>query len=341
LTDSARARGDWTGLPRLLVSAAGIELEAGDWARVERIAEEAHAGLLQTGEGAFLLDLRLVRLNLAVVRGEVDTARATGAALIEEVRDLAQPRPRTGPLLALGHLELSLGNAEAALGWLDPVVAEPGLGRLLPVWRETAVALHSEALLGVGRVAEARAQVDRLERRARRRGPASALAEALRARALVLAAQGESEAAIASAEEAVAILEGLAMPFRSARAWLALGEVRRRSRRRAGARAAFERAAEGFAALGARVWHERARSEVARVAGRRSAGSPLTDTERRVAELAGAGHTNKEIADALFMSVHTVEAHLTRIFRTLGVQSRTELARADLDAPAGVATRQP
>jgi len=68
------------------------------------------------------------------------------------------------------------------------------------------------------------------------------------------------------------------------------------------------------------------------VASRRRAGSPLTDTERRVAELAGAGQTNREIADALFMSVHTVEAHLTRIFRTLGIQSRTALARADLDA---------
>ena len=60
--------------------------------------------------------------------------------------------------------------------------------------------------------------------------------------------------------------------------------------------------------------------------------SPLTDTERRVAELAAAGQTNREIAHALFMSVHTVEAHLTRIFRTVGVQSRTELARADLDS---------
>ena len=71
------------------------------------------------------------------------------------------------------------------------------------------------------------------------------------------------------------------------------------------------------------------------MASRRPAGSPLTDTERRVAELAAAGHTNREIAQALFMSVHTVEAHMTRIFRTVGVQSRTELARADLDSIPG------
>ena len=67
---------------------------------------------------------------------------------------------------------------------------------------------------------------------------------------------------------------------------------------------------------------------------RRPAGSALTETERRVAELAGSGQTNREIADALFISVHTVEAHLTRVYRTLGVQSRTELARVDLDKAA-------
>ena len=71
------------------------------------------------------------------------------------------------------------------------------------------------------------------------------------------------------------------------------------------------------------------------MASRRPEGSPLTDTERRVAELAAAGSTNREIAQALFMSVHTVEAHMTRIFRTVGVQSRTELARADLDSIPG------
>jgi DNA-binding CsgD family transcriptional regulator len=63
------------------------------------------------------------------------------------------------------------------------------------------------------------------------------------------------------------------------------------------------------------------------VATRREPGAPLTATERGVADLVAAGRTNKEIADALFMSVHTVEAHLTRLFRTLGVQGRTELAR--------------
>jgi DNA-binding CsgD family transcriptional regulator len=166
----------------------------------------------------------------------------------------------------------------------------------------------------------------------------AALAEVLRARALVVAAQGDLEAAIEDAEEAVGILSGLQLPFRLARAWFTLGEVRRRSRQKAASRAAFEAALGLFEELGAPLWIERTTTELARVASRRPAGAPLTDTERRVAELAAAGQTNREIAHALFMSVHTVEAHLTRIFRTVGVQSRTELARADLDSsPADLA----
>jgi DNA-binding CsgD family transcriptional regulator len=56
----------------------------------------------------------------------------------------------------------------------------------------------------------------------------------------------------------------------------------------------------------------------------------LTATERRVADLVGSGRTNLEVAQALFVSVRTVESHLGRIYRKLGLRSRTELARARL-----------
>src|SRR5581483_11569379 len=68
----------------------------------------------------------------------------------------------------------------------------------------------------------------------------------------------------------------------------------------------------------------------ARTAGRRrpAPGSrdELTPTERRVAELAGDGRSNKEIAQALFVTVHTVEVHLSRVYAKLGVRSRSQLA---------------
>ena len=73
----------------------------------------------------------------------------------------------------------------------------------------------------------------------------------------------------------------------------------------------------------------RARSEAARLAGRRPGNrDELTQTERRIAELAAAGHSNREIAGELFVSERTVEANLTRAYRKLGVRSRTELARS-------------
>ena len=332
LIESARSSGDWTSLPRLLVSLGGVELEAGSWDVAERIASEAEAGLLQTGEGAFYHDLLVLRLNLAVVRGHVDVARALATAVESNVPDSAQPLIRTAAPLALAVLDLSLGDAPAAHARLGLVMSEPGLGRLLPIRWETIVGLEVEALVGLGRIDEARRWIEPVVRRARRRGPPSALAEALRAQALTRSAANEHGAASDAADEAVRILSDLLLPFRAARAWFTLGEVRRRARQKGAAREAFQRAHDGFTDVGAAIWVGRTQTELGRVASRRPTGSSLTATERRVAELAAAGETNREIAGVLFMSVHTVEAHLTRIFRALGVHSRTELARVDLGA---------
>jgi DNA-binding NarL/FixJ family response regulator len=78
--------------------------------------------------------------------------------------------------------------------------------------------------------------------------------------------------------------------------------------------------------LGAHPWAAKARAELKRVSGRRPPSEELTETEHRVAELAARGHTNKEIAAELFLGVSTVEAHLSRVYRKLGIRSRTELA---------------
>src|SRR6185369_4312643 len=88
---------------------------------------------------------------------------------------------------------------------------------------------------------------------------------------------------------------------------------------------ALNAAAGGFAELGIPRWAERARDEALRVGLHPTTGA-LTATERRVAELVGSGHSNQETAAELFMSVKTVESHLTRIYRKLSVRSRTELA---------------
>ena len=104
-----------------------------------------------------------------------------------------------------------------------------------------------------------------------------------------------------------------------------------RALRRAGQRNASADVLAGAACrlggIGARPWVAQAEAELERVApGRLHA--ELTPTEAQVARLIVAGRRNREIAGELFVSVATVEAHLTRIYRKLGVRSRTELAHA-------------
>jgi DNA-binding CsgD family transcriptional regulator len=116
-------------------------------------------------------------------------------------------------------------------------------------------------------------------------------------------------------------------------AYLALArDVTEGRREREEARAALELAADGFDRLGARPWADRARAEfrAARVQTGRSVGEPvkLSTQERRVAELAATGRTTKEIAVRLSLSPRTIDNHLHRAFRRLGVSRRDALSEA-------------
>ena len=101
----------------------------------------------------------------------------------------------------------------------------------------------------------------------------------------------------------------------------------RRKRQWRAARDALEDAAARFDALGSPGWADVARAELARIGGRKPrADGPTGRTEEQVARLAAEGHTNKEIALVLFVTVHTVEAHLSSTYAKLGVRSRAHLA---------------
>ena len=152
--------------------------------------------------------------------------------------------------------------------------------------------------------------------------------EARRCRGLVRAAEGELEAAIASLAEAANAAEELGAPHETGRTLLMLGRVQRRARHKGDARASLERSIELLDEAGASLFTEQARHELARVGGRAPAGDALTVTERRLAELVAEGRSSKEAAAALFVTVKTVEANLSRIYRKLGIRSRTELSGA-------------
>jgi DNA-binding CsgD family transcriptional regulator len=117
-------------------------------------------------------------------------------------------------------------------------------------------------------------------------------------------------------------------PFERGRTLLALGSVRRRAREKRSAREALDEAYRIFDDLGARLWADLAHDELDRISGRRPRSGDLTATGAQLAALAARGFANKEIAAMLHMSVHTVEGHLTRIYRKLGIRSRTALAHS-------------
>jgi DNA-binding CsgD family transcriptional regulator len=112
---------------------------------------------------------------------------------------------------------------------------------------------------------------------------------------------------------------------------LVAGEVNRRGKRKRAARLAFHRAQELFAQVGAPLWIGKAEAGLSRTGVRAAEPASLSPTERRIADLVAEGRTNREVADALFVSVKTVEANLSRVYHKLGVRSRTELTRRIAD----------
>jgi DNA-binding CsgD family transcriptional regulator len=169
--------------------------------------------------------------------------------------------------------------------------------------------------------------IEALERNGRTLDRAWMLAVGARCRSMWLAAQGDVESAAAKAHEAMAEHDRLPMPFERARTQLLLGQLQRRQRQKESARATLREALQSFEAMGAPLWASRVRAELARAEVVPTHDLTLTPSERRVAELAASGMTNKDVATALFISPKTVEANLVRIYRKLGIKTRAELGR--------------
>jgi DNA-binding CsgD family transcriptional regulator len=259
--------------------------------------------------------------------GLVEEARTSATEALETAEAMGDQEWKALASGVLGRLELALGNVEAAAGYLrDP--PEELLSRgyrdpAAPLWGDAI-----EALIAADELEPARRYLESYEESAERAESPWGKAVAARCLGLLVAREEDFAAAFAAFERSLDELDGLPYPFERGRTLLCLGTVRRQAQQKKAARAALEQALVIFEELGALLWAEKASAELRRISGRRPPDEELTETERRVAELAAQSRTNKEIAAELFMGVSTVEAHLSRVYRKLGIRSRTSLARS-------------
>jgi DNA-binding CsgD family transcriptional regulator len=311
----------------LLCYLAEVECRAGNWEVAASHAQEAYEIDVESGrvlgQGHMLFPKALV----AAYRGDVDRARSDAEEGLRRCLRNEDTLDASCNRAVLGFLELSLRNPVAAIDRLEPVLAfldglgspEPGVVPCVP----DAI----EALVSLGRLDAAEGLLERLERQGRTLDRPWAVATAARGRGLLTAARGDLSAASSALEQAVVEHRRVPQPFELARTLLVKGEVERRAKQKRAARSTLEQALGRFQSLGAPLWARRARDDLARVGGAVLPSGELTPTEQRIAQLVGEGKKNREVADALFISVKTVEANLSRIFHKLGVRSRTELTR--------------
>jgi ATP/maltotriose-dependent transcriptional regulator MalT len=324
LEAKAAARGDEGTRVMILWPLTMLEWLAGRWQRALEHAAAAHELTEQTQYPHALVWVGRTKALLEADLGLVEEARASAEEGLAFSRETSNKLFTILTLGVLGRLELGLGNLTAAGNHLRDLPADLLAGGIndptLPVWADAI-----ETLIGLGELERARGYLEVNEENARKLGSPWALAAAARCRGLLAAADGDITASFEAFERALAELEGLRYPFERGRTLLYLGVVRRQAQQRKAAREALEQALQIFEELGARLWAEKAGAELRRISGRTPV-SGLTETERRVAELAAQGRSNKEIAAELFMGVSTVEAHLSRVYRKLGIRSRAALA---------------
>jgi len=316
-------RGDVLGNLAVTIQLCELSLRTGDVQQAGQLLDEL-------AQWSGLDEMRTVsarlRALLAAVTG-LPAEASRHAAVARDCEDLSGFR--------WDWLEATRAAGIAALFDDDPEQAVSLLGE---VWEHT-VREHVtepgafpvagdlvEALVQCGRDDRARAVAERLSLLAARQEHPWAGVTAKRCSAMLQLMAGRPGEAAEDLLAAAAGYERLGLRFEYARTLLVLGPLQRSQHKRGAARESLTRAQAEFDALGCSGWSARAAAELDRVSGRRGGDDTLTASERRVVELAAAGLPNKEIASRLFVSVYTVEAHLSHAYAKLGVRSRSQLA---------------
>jgi DNA-binding CsgD family transcriptional regulator len=303
-----------------------LALRTGDWRTAQQLLDE----WAETAERELFVEPyhQRCRALLAAGRGLAEEAMTWSAYTIDRAKAIGFQWDWLEALRAHGIAALLTGEPARAAESLGKVwehitregVDEPGV---FPVAPELV-----EALVELGELEQALAVTSRLRELAGQQEHPWGLVTARRCGALVRLATPPGDAAAAADLAAAADSYGaLGLRFDRARTLLALGKAERRLRKWAAARRALELAAGAFDEIGSAGWAARARAETGRISARRpGTAGELTPTERRVAELAATGRSNKEIAQALFVTINTVEGHLSHAYTKLGVRSRGQLA---------------
>jgi DNA-binding CsgD family transcriptional regulator len=262
----------------------------------------------------------IVGIHADALRGDDDAAQSAGAAVIAVAQATGLGVIGAAAHDALVILEISRGRYAAALQHALALFDH------FPISVSTTVLPDMvEAALRSGDRATAERAMHRLAHRATASGSAWAMGLLARTRALMDGPDGEP-----SFREAITLLSSTPLVLETARTHLLYGELLRRAGRRLDARVELRTAHEMFSAMGATVFADRAADELL-ASGERtrkrivSTANELTPREARVARLAADGGTNAEIAAQLFLSAHTVEYHLRKVYRKLDVASRRQL----------------
>ena len=316
----AREAGALTMLPVALVYLSGVHIFAGEFAMAAAMLDEADAIAAATGNAPLVYGALL----LGAWRG----AEREAMELIDAGRESASVRGEGRVLALAGYatslLNNGLGRYEAAVEGARLGSEDDDQGYAGPSLIELV-----EAATRCGRPEVAAAALARLEERTRAAGTDWALGLLARSQALTT----EGGAADALYREAIERLDRTRMRVELARARLLYGEWLRRENRRVDAREQLRAAHDSLSRTGAEAFAARARRELLATGEsvRRLTSETrdaLTHQETQIARLAAAGNTNPEIGAHLFISPRTVEYHLRKVFRKLGVSTRRELRDA-------------
>jgi DNA-binding CsgD family transcriptional regulator len=325
LMDMADERGEPSSYALQRLHVCELELRAGGWDVAERLLDE----------WAESLDSELLlwpmhercRALLAVGRGDAVTAVTWADEAVARARRTGSNWDLLEATRALGTaclLAREPGSAAESLRWAwghteREGVDDPGA---FPAAPELV-----EALVELEELEDAAAVVARLAELAEAQDHPWGLVTTRRCGAAIRLAGTSDEDDADELEEVAREYARLGLAFDAARSLLMLGRAQRRHRKWGAARDALGRAAAAFEDLGSYGWAEASRAELERVGARKAPDAgELTRAERRVAELAAQGLTNKEIAQRLVVTVSTVEFHLSKTYAKLGIRSRAQLA---------------